>query len=51
MGRACSTHGSEEEYISNFGRKARKKQLGKPRSKWEDNIKADLTEKGWIGMD
>jgi hypothetical protein len=25
--------------------------LGRPRSRWEDNIKMDLQEVGWEGMD
>jgi hypothetical protein len=28
-----------------------KKSLGKPRRRWEDNIKIDLREIGWSGMD
>jgi hypothetical protein len=25
--------------------------LGRPRRKWEDNIKGDLQNVGWVGMD
>jgi hypothetical protein len=28
-----------------------KKPLGRPRSRWEDNIKMDLEEVGWEGVD
>jgi hypothetical protein len=28
-----------------------KRQLGKPRHRWVDNIKIDLREIGWDGMD
>jgi hypothetical protein len=28
-----------------------KKPLGRPRRRWEDNIKVDLQEVGWRGMD
>jgi hypothetical protein len=28
-----------------------KKPLGRPRSRWEDNIKMDLREIGWDGVD
>jgi hypothetical protein len=28
-----------------------KKSLGRPRRRWVDNIKTDLTEIGWGGMD
>jgi hypothetical protein len=29
------------------GKHERKRPLGRPRSKWEDNIKMDLQERGW----
>ena len=29
----------------------RKRQLGRPRHKWEDNIKIDFQEVGWVGVD
>jgi hypothetical protein len=32
------------------GRPEEKRQLGRPRRRWEDNIKKDLQEIGW-GMD
>jgi hypothetical protein len=28
-----------------------KRPLGRPRRWWVDNIKMDLREKGWVGMD
>jgi hypothetical protein len=28
-----------------------KRPLGRPRRRWEDNIKMDLQEVGWEGMD
>jgi hypothetical protein len=28
-----------------------KKQFGRPRHRWEDNIRMDLREIGWKGMD
>jgi hypothetical protein len=28
-----------------------KRSLGRPRSRWADNIKMDLTEIGWDGID
>jgi hypothetical protein len=35
-----------------FGGKTRRKRpLGRPRRRWLDNIKIDLTETGWDGMD
>jgi hypothetical protein len=33
------------------GKPERKRPLGRPRRKWEDNIKMDLREIGWGGMD
>jgi hypothetical protein len=33
------------------GKPDRKRPLGRPRRKWEDNIKMDLREIGWGGMD
>jgi hypothetical protein len=34
-----------------MGRPEGKKPLGKPSHRWEDNIKVDLQEVGWGGMD
>jgi hypothetical protein len=28
-----------------------KTSLGRPRRRWEDNVKMDLQEVGWVGMD
>jgi hypothetical protein len=51
VGRACSTNGVEEEYRI-FARKPEgKRPLGRPRRRWVGNIKMDLTEIGWDGMD
>jgi hypothetical protein len=36
--------------IINYLRKAGKRPLGRPRRRWEDNIKMDLREIGWGGM-
>jgi hypothetical protein len=33
------------------GRPEGRRQLGKPRRSWENNIKMDLREVGWVGMD
>jgi hypothetical protein len=43
MDRACSTNGGEEECIYDIGGKAR-------RRRWVDNIKMDIREIGWSGM-
>jgi hypothetical protein len=34
-----------------WGKPEGRRPLGRPRSKWEDNIKMDLREVGWGGMD
>jgi hypothetical protein len=50
MGEACSSHGGEE-CIWDFGGKPEgKRQLGRPRRRWEDNIRMDLREIRWGGM-
>jgi hypothetical protein len=52
MDTACSTNGGEEKCIHDIGGKAgRKEPLGRPRRRWVDNIKMDLREIGWDGMD
>jgi len=33
------------------GKPERKRSLGRPRRRWEDNIKMDLQEVEWWGMD
>ena len=33
------------------GKPEGKRSLGRPRRRWEDNIKMDLQEVGWGGMD
>ena len=33
------------------GKPERKRPLGRPRFRWEDNIKMDLQEVAWGGMD
>jgi hypothetical protein len=50
MGRACSTNQGEEECIM-VGKPDGKTPLGRPRCRWLDNIKMDLREIGWGGMD
>jgi hypothetical protein len=52
MGGVYSAHGVEQYCIHVFGGKARRKRpLGRPRFKWEDDIKMDVTEIGWGGRD
>ena len=47
IGRACSQNGGGQECFQNFNRKpTRKRALGLPRLRWEDNIAMDLEEIG-----
>jgi hypothetical protein len=48
--RACSTSW-ENAYIIFVGNPERKGPLRRPRRRWVDNIKLDLREIGWGGMD
>jgi hypothetical protein len=48
MDRAYSTYGeSRGAYWVLVGRPEGRRQLERPRSRWEDNIKMDLREVGW----
>jgi hypothetical protein len=38
-------------YRALVGKPERRRTLGRPRRRWEDNIKMDLREVGWEGMD
>ena len=52
MGGACSAYGREESGIQVLVRKPEgKRPLGRPRRRWEYNIKMDLQEVGCGGMD
>jgi hypothetical protein len=52
MGRACSTNGEKRnEYRILVGKLGGKRPLGRPRRRWVYNIKIDLREIGWDGMD
>jgi hypothetical protein len=52
MGGACSTYGSDERRVKGLvGKPKGKRLLGRPRRRWEDNIKIDLQEVGCGGMD
>jgi hypothetical protein len=50
MGRACSTNGEKRNaYRILVGKPEGERTLGRPRRKWEDNIRMDLRERGWGG--
>jgi hypothetical protein len=51
MGRACSTNGEKNAYRILLGKPERTRPLGRPRCRWVDNIKIDLGEIGWDGVD
>jgi hypothetical protein len=53
MSRAYSIIGAEEERISMLlvGKTEGMRPLRRPRRRWVDNIKMDLGEIGWGGMD
>jgi hypothetical protein len=52
MGRKCSTNGEKRNvYRILMGKPEGKRPLGIPRRRWEDNIRMDLREIGWGGMD
>jgi len=49
MGGACSTYGGVRRCIVCFrGNTCENEALGRPRPRWENNIKMDLQEVGWL---
>ena len=52
MGEACSAYGERRGvYRLLVGKPEGKRSLGKPRHRWENNIKMDLQDVGCGGMD
>jgi hypothetical protein len=52
MDGACSTNGGKRNaYRILVGKPKGKRSLVRPRSKWVDNIKMELREIGWDGVD
>jgi hypothetical protein len=52
MGRAYNTNGEKRNaYRIMVGKPEGKTLLGRPRRRWVDNIKIDLREIGWNGME
>jgi hypothetical protein len=52
MGMGCSKHWEKRNAFRDLvGKPEGERQLRKPTRRWEDNIKMDLMETGWGGMD
>jgi hypothetical protein len=52
MGRACSTNGERRNsYRILVGKPEGERPLGRPRRRWVNNIKMDLREVGWEGLE
>jgi hypothetical protein len=52
MSRACSTNGAKRNaYRMLVGKPEGKRPPGRPRRRWVDGIKMDLSEIGWGAMD
>jgi len=53
MGGACSAYGGDKRgvYRVLVGKPEGKRPLGRPMCRWENNIKMDLHEVGFEGMD
>ena len=51
MSGACSMYGGRGVYGVLVGKPEGKRPLGRPRRRWEDNIKMDLQEMGCGGLD
>jgi hypothetical protein len=52
MGRSCSTNGEKRNaYRILVGKPGGKRPLGRTRRRWVDNIKMNLREIGWDGVD
>jgi hypothetical protein len=51
VGRTCSTWEEENAYRILVVNPEGKRQLGRPRRRWEDNIKMDPTEIEWGSLD
>jgi hypothetical protein len=50
MGRVCSTNGEMNANRTLVGKPEGKRPLERPRRRWVDNIKMNLREIGWGGM-
>jgi hypothetical protein len=51
MDKACSANGEKRNAYRIMVGSQKERPLGRPRRRWVDNIKNDLREIGWAGMD
>jgi hypothetical protein len=53
VGGACGTNEEKKKnvYMSFIRNPGGKRPLGRPRSRWVNDIKVDLVERGWGGVD
>jgi hypothetical protein len=52
MGGACSLNGAKRNaYRLLVGKPEGTRSLGRPRSRWVDNIRMDRVEVGWVDVD
>jgi hypothetical protein len=51
MGRVCSKNEKRNAYNILVRKLEGKRPLGRPRRRWVDNVKMDLREIGWDGID
>jgi hypothetical protein len=51
MGRKCNTRGEKNAHRVLVGKPEGKRPLVRPKRRWEDNVRMDLRETGWNGMD
>jgi hypothetical protein len=53
MGRTCGTYGGGRRgaYRALVGEPEGRRPLGRPRRRWKNNIKMDLRDVGWEGID
>jgi hypothetical protein len=52
MGRTCNTNGVKmNAYRILVGKPEGNRPVGRPRRRWVNNIKIDLRETGWYGLD
>jgi hypothetical protein len=47
MGGACSKHGRDKKYKSYVAKSEGMRPLGRPKCRWEDNIRMDVTKIVW----